>query len=104
MFQVRLVSFGLIDNRYVFTNTHILIDNGSIDYSTFTVTLRKLSDDEIRSYVRREEPIDCAGSFKVEGLGIALMETMSGEDYTGLIGLPLIKLCDMLRKAGLKIL
>lgn len=73
-----------------------------VDYSTFSVTLRKLSDDEIRSYVRREDPVDCAGSFKIEGLGIALMETMRGEDYTGLIGLPLIKLCGMLREAGIE--
>jgi len=74
------------------------------DYATFTVTLRNLSDDEIRSYVRREEPTDCAGSFKIEGLGITLMESIGGEDYTGLIGLPLIKLCDMLRRAGVELL
>jgi len=75
-----------------------------VDYATFSVTLRRLSDDEIRSYIRREEPTDCAGSFKIEGLGIALMESISGEDYTGLIGLPLIKLCDMLRRAGVELL
>lgn len=75
-----------------------------VDYSTFDVTLRRLSDDEIRSYIRREEPTDCAGSFKIEGLGIALMETTGGEDYTSLVGLPLIKLCDMLRTAGISIL
>ncbi|PLY07402.1 MAG: septum formation protein Maf [Desulfuromonas sp.] len=75
-----------------------------VDYATFTVTLRKLSDDEIRSYIRREEPTDCAGSFKVEGLGIALMESMGGEDYTALVGLPLIKLCGMLRQAGVELL
>lgn len=75
-----------------------------VDYTTFSVTLRRLSDDEIRNYIRREEPVDCAGSFKIEGLGIALMETTSGEDYTGLIGLPLIKLCGMLREAGIELL
>jgi len=79
-------------------------DEAQVDYSTFEVTLRRLSDDEIRNYIRREDPADCAGSFKVEGLGIALMETMRGEDYTSLIGLPLIKLCDMLREAGVEIL
>ena len=73
-----------------------------VDYSTFSVTLRKLGDDDIRNYIRREEPADCAGSFKIEGLGIALMETTSGEDYTSLIGLPLIKLCGMLREAGIE--
>jgi len=75
-----------------------------VDYTTFNVTLRKLGDDEIRSYIRREDPVDCAGSFKIEGLGIALMETTAGEDYTGLIGLPLIKLCGMLRQAGVELL
>ena len=79
-------------------------NEAQVDYSTFEVTLRRLSDDEIRNYIRREDPADCAGSFKVEGLGIALMETMRGEDYTSLIGLPLIKLCDMLREAGVEIL
>jgi septum formation protein len=73
-----------------------------VDYSTFSVTLRKLTDDQIRRYIKREEPIDCAGSFKIEGLGIALMETTSGDDYSSLIGLPLIKLCDMLRSAGIE--
>ncbi len=74
------------------------------DFSTFTVTLRELTPEEIRAYVRRENPVDCAGSFKIEGLGIVLMERMEGEDYTGLIGLPLIKLSGMLRQAGIQIL
>lgn len=75
-----------------------------VDYATYTVTLRALSEEQIRSYVRRESPIDCAGSFKIEGLGIALMERMEGEDYTSLIGLPLIKLVDMLQQFGVEVL
>ncbi len=70
----------------------------------FTVTMRPLSEAQIRKYVDRENPIDCAGSFKVEGLGIALMEKMAGDDYTSLIGLPLIRLTDMLREFDVDVL
>jgi septum formation protein len=65
-------------------------------FTTYAVTLRELSENAIRDYVTRENPIDCAGSFKVEGLGITLMAKMEGEDYTALIGLPLIKLVGLL--------
>ena len=74
------------------------------DYATFSVTFRDLSDDQIYNYLRREKPFDCAGSFKIEGLGIALIEKMAGEDYNALIGLPLIKLVSMLEIAGIKVL
>jgi len=99
---------GMAGRSHTFFTGVALHDSASgetqVDYATFTVTLNKLSDDEIRSYVRREEPVDCAGSFKIEGLGITLMESMAGEDYTALVGLPLIKLCGMLRKAGVELL
>ncbi len=74
------------------------------DYATFSVTFRGLSDDQIYNYLQREKPFDCAGSFKIEGLGIALIEKMAGEDYNALIGLPLIKLVSMLEIAGIKVL
>jgi len=74
------------------------------DFATYTVTLRNLDQAQIQSYVRREEPVDCAGSFKIEGLGIALMDRMEGEDYTSLIGLPLIKLVRILEQFGVEIL
>jgi septum formation protein len=67
----------------------------------FNVRFRELGQEEIETYLRREEPYDCAGSFKVEGLGIALFEALDGADPTGLEGLPLIALCRMLREAGL---
>lgn len=67
----------------------------------FTVTLRDLTDDEIRNYISRESPLNCAGSFMIEGLGIALMEKLEGEDFTALIGLPLIRLVTMLRRFGI---
>ena len=75
-----------------------------VDFVTFAVTLRALTEEEIVSYLRRETPYDCAGSFKIEGLGIALMEKMAGEDYTSLIGLPLIKLSEILRRFGVNVL
>lgn len=76
-------------------------DRTFTDCVPFTVTLRNLSDAEIRDYVSKENPVDCAGSFKIEGLGIALMEKMEGDDYTALIGLPLISLTAMLRRLGI---
>ncbi|MBL8445972.1 MAG: septum formation inhibitor Maf [Zoogloeaceae bacterium] len=64
------------------------------------VRFRALTDAEIQRYVAREMPLDCAGSAKSEGLGIALLEALSGDDPTALIGLPLIALADMLRLEG----
>jgi septum formation protein len=79
-------------------------DTVQTDYATFSVTFRSLDDQQIYDYLQREQPFDCAGSFKIEGLGIALMEKMAGEDYNALIGLPLIKLVSMLEIAGVKVL
>ncbi|NCO53134.1 MAG: septum formation protein Maf [Deltaproteobacteria bacterium] len=76
----------------------------SADYSAFAVTLRQLSDTQIVNYVEREKTWECAGSFKIEGLGIALMEKMAGDDYNSLIGLPLIKLVTMLNQYGVDVL
>jgi septum formation protein len=67
----------------------------------FTVTLRTLTDDEICNYIRRENPLNCAGSFMIEGLGIALMEKLEGTDFTSLIGLPLVQLVTLLRQLGI---
>lgn len=64
----------------------------------FQVTFRELHAIEIENYLRREQPYNCAGSFKSEGLGISLFKSMQGDDPTALIGLPLIRLCAMLRK------
>jgi septum formation protein len=69
-----------------------------------TVRLRRLSTAEIADYVVREQPLDCAGAFKSEGLGIALFEAIEGTDPNALIGLPLIALCTMLRRAGVAVL
>jgi MAF protein len=68
---------------------------------TFTVRFRDLADTEIAYYVEQEQPFDCAGSFKVEGLGITLFSALEGRDFNSLIGLPLLSLCALLRQAGL---
>jgi septum formation protein len=67
-------------------------------------TFRNLSDDEIENYLRIEAPYDCAGSAKSEGLGIALLDAIDSDDPTALIGLPLIRTCQMLRAAGVALL
>lgn len=66
----------------------------------FYVEFRELQAAEIENYLLREQPYDCAGSFKSEGLGISLFNRMQGDDPTALIGLPLIRLAAMLRKQG----
>ena len=68
------------------------------------VKFRDLSDAEIEAYLRAEEPYDCAGSAKSEGLGIALLESIDNDDPTALVGLPLIRTCQMIRAAGVRIL
>jgi len=64
----------------------------------FDVHFRHLSEQEIDDYVRKERPLNCAGSFKSEGLGIALFERLDGRDPNALVGLPLIALCQILRR------
>ncbi len=65
-----------------------------------TVSFRKLTEWQIHNYIDREQPLDCAGSFKCEGLGIALFESISSDDPSALIGLPLIALNKMLLSFG----
>lgn len=67
------------------------------------VTFRNLSDAEIERYLLREQPYNCAGAAKSEGLGITLLQSMAGDDPNALIGLPLIALCDMLREEGISL-
>jgi septum formation protein len=68
--------------------------------ATVTVTFRTLSSDEIARYLASEPALDCAGSFKIEGLGISLFEQVNSQDPSALEGLPLIAVCDLLRSAG----
>ena len=91
-----------------FLTSLCLLDTASGEYQLevepFDVFFRTLSEDEIRHYIDREQPLNCAGSFKSEGLGIALFERLSGDDPNALIGLPLIKLNAMFRNWSVKIL
>ena len=70
----------------------------------FHVYFRELSETQIENYLRKEEPYKCAGSFKSEGLGIALFERLEGKDPNTLVGLPLIELITMLRKFGIDVI
>lgn len=66
-----------------------------------TVRFRELSDAEIEHYLHAEQPYDCAGSAKSEALGIALLQSLESDDPTALVGLPLIRTCELLRRAGI---
>ena len=70
------------------------------DLAAVRVRFRDLGDAEIEHYLRLEQPYDCAGSAKSEGLGISLLESIDNDDPTALVGLPLIRTCRMLRAAG----
>lgn len=75
------------------TNTNAI----EVDMVTTDVAFRSLTDQDISHYLQQDEPYDCAGSFKSEGLGITLFEGIYGKDPTALVGLPLMRLCQMLR-------
>jgi len=82
-----------------------LLDSSDHSYQLlqepFQVHFRTLSAPEIKRYIAIEQPLNCAGSFKAEGLGIALFEKLQGDDFNSLIGLPLIRLLAMLRNKGI---
>ncbi len=90
--------------RVLFLTSLCLLDSRSQEASEeldiTTVTMRELGQSEIQAYLHAEQPYDCAGSFKAEGLGIALFDRIESDDPTGLIGLSLVRLCRLLRKMG----
>ncbi|EGA68573.1 Maf-like protein [Vibrio sinaloensis DSM 21326] len=88
---------GLALHNTISQETHVRVD-------TFTVHFRQLSQTQIEHYVDKEQPFYCAGSFKSEGLGIALFERLEGKDPNTLVGLPLIDLVDMLAEQGVPVL
>ena len=94
--------------KHTFYTGLAIYDSANGDYltefETYSVSMRALTEVQLRHYVDRENPVDCAGSFKIEGLGIALMEKMAGNDYTSLIGLPLILLVNMLSHFEVEVL
>jgi len=73
------------------------------DLAPVRVRFRELHDDEIETYLRTEQPYDCAGSAKSEGMGIALLDAIDSDDPTALVGLPLIRTARMLRAAGVRL-
>ncbi|OGQ90446.1 MAG: septum formation protein Maf [Deltaproteobacteria bacterium RIFOXYA12_FULL_58_15] len=74
--------------------------SGKLEYEldVQVLRMRELSSAQIRAYVLRDNPVDCAGSYRIEGPGIALFESMHGDDYTGIIGLPLTRVVSMLTR------
>ena len=78
--------------------------NSQLVVEPFEVSFRSLSDAEIRAYIAKEQPLDCAGSFKSEGLGISLFSKLNGNDPNSLIGLPLLQLNQMLLNEGVNVL
>lgn len=84
-----------------------LLDAATMEHEetivTFDVTYRQFDLRDIENYLRRESALNCAGSLKVEGLGITLIEKMAGDDFTALIGLPLIELTSMLRRRKVEV-
>lgn len=75
-----------------------------VDLAPVRVRFRNLSDAEIEAYLQAEQPYDCAGSARSEGLGIALLESIENDDPTALVGLPLMRTCRMIRAAGIRVL
>lgn len=93
-----------MSGRSVVFQTGVCVATGSFDEAVLvpvTVRFRQLDDADIETYLRLEQPFDCAGSAKVETLGIALLEVVQSDDPTALVGLPLIQTCRLLRRAGL---
>lgn len=77
--------------------------DAQVDVVSYDILFRELDDAEIEAYLHLEQPYDCAGSVKSEGLGVSLLEHMRGDDPSALVGLPLIRLGAMLREAGLAV-
>jgi septum formation protein len=85
--------------------TVMCMESGFVAHDLAPVRVRfaALGDADIEAYLRAEQPYDCAGSAKSEGLGIALLESIESDDPTALVGLPLIRTCRMLRAAGIRL-
>ena len=102
-FERAMAQLQLMRGATVTFQTALCLMHGEIETTInipTQVTFRKLSDDVLEAYLHAEEPYDCAGSAKSEGLGISLLESIKSDDPTALIGLPLIALSSLLRDAG----
>ncbi|WP_216195548.1 Maf family nucleotide pyrophosphatase [Polynucleobacter sp. UB-Tiil-W10] len=102
-FERALAQLQLMRGATVIFQTALCLMKGDIQTTLYVpteVTFRKLPDSVLEAYLLAEEPYDCAGSAKSEGLGISLLESIKSDDPTALIGLPLIALTSLLRDAG----
>lgn len=107
--DVALQQLRLMQGKEVVFHSALCLYNAANDRMQsvdvpYTVKFRVLTDDQIEQYLRKEQPYHCAGSAKSEGLGIALIEYMRGDDPNALIGLPLIALVGMLRNEGVNVI
>jgi len=102
--QLQLVSGTQVDFLTGLCLFNSETGRGQIDLVKFSVIFRQLTLTQIENYLHKEQPYNCAGSFKSERLGIALLEQMRGEDPTALIGLPLIRLTYMLQLEGVEVI
>ena len=93
------------DHRLI-TGVCLRSPTGAMDFAmdVHRMRLRDLDDAAITAYVKRDQSTDCAGSYKAEGLGIALFESIDGADFTAIVGLPMITVCSMLTRAGFRVL
>ncbi|WP_028917411.1 Maf family protein [Pseudoxanthomonas sp. J35] len=101
--EAAIAQLTQMSGRTVRFHTAVCLRRGAHELATVDLTqvhFRTLAADEIERYVDAEQPFDCAGSFKCEGLGISLFEAIENRDPTALIGLPLIALSGLLREAG----
>jgi septum formation protein len=103
---------ALVQLRRLAGHTHRIITAVALRYpdgrhdshlDVHTMRMRALPDAALRAYLAHDQPFDCAGSYKIEGRGIALFEAAAGEDYTGVIGLPLTGVVSLLARAGVHV-
>lgn len=99
--QLRIMSGQTVVFHTALALLNTRTGEAQIDVVPTEVRFRPLSDEEITRYVNKERPLDCAGSAKSEGLGITLLDALSGDDPNALVGLPLIALARMLRHEGI---
>ncbi|MDP2007031.1 MAG: Maf family nucleotide pyrophosphatase [Rubrivivax sp.] len=104
--ELAVAQLRLLSGRRAVFQTAVAVVRASTGFAEVllapvTVHFRALSDAEIEHYLRLEQPYDCAGSAKSETLGIALLDAIDSDDPTALVGLPLIRTCQLLRRAGL---
>jgi 7-methyl-GTP pyrophosphatase len=102
--QLRRASGHTVDFHTAVCVLNSVTDTLQLDVISVAVKFRQLDDETISRYLQREKPYACSGSFKSEGLGIALLDSIHGDDPTALVGLPLICLTRMLELEGVRVL